>query len=343
LFSALCALLFAASTSAAELTDQEVLQTLTTEHPRDKAIKRGLEFLRNSQSPEGFFGDKYPTAVSSLAIMAHFAAGYTLEDRQYGSNLVRSLNAVLACQDEDGYFGRHDGSNMYGHGIAAFMLAEALGMTKSDDLEEKIRRALDKAVKVTVNAALIKKQPGHEGGWRYQPNQQDSDLSLSGWQLLSLHAAQQVGIPVPEKVITAAVDYAKRLITPEGKVGYSSRGEDRPALRGLALLCLAVAKEEKGPEAKAVVNRILGDPIKWEGEYFFYRAYYDAVGLARTMPEVWKDYAPKLEGLLIQKQNQDGSWDSPGPEVSRAGPAYVTSMGVLALTVQRHLLPAYQR
>jgi len=329
--------------AAAEFADAEVLQVLTTDQPRDKAIRRGLEYLRKSQRPDGAYGQPYATANSSLALMAHFAAGYTLEDQQYGEGLRRGVAAVLAHQDDDGYFGRHDGSNMYGHGIAALMLAEAVGMTRDDDLEEKMRRALERAVRVTINAALIRKRPGHEGGWRYQPTQEDSDLSLSGWQLMSLHAVQQVGVPVPEKIITAAVNYAKRLTTLDGKVGYASRGEDRPALRGLALLCFAIAGDLKAPEVTAVADKILADPIRWEGEYFSYRAYYDAVGMARAAPDHWQLYAARLEDVLLKHQQDDGSWDSPGPEVGRAGYVYVSSMAILALTVQRHVLPAYQR
>lgn len=328
--------------SAADLSDAEILKILTTEPPRDKAIRRGLEYLRHHQKADGLFGDKHVTALTGLTLMAHFAAGHTLEDPSYGDALRRAVSAVLSRQDPDGYFGRQDDSRMYGHGIAALMLAEALGMTRDDELEERMHRALEKAVRVTVNAALVKKRPGHEGGWRYQPNQDDSDLSLSGWQLMSLHAVQQVGMPVPEKVVQAATDYAKRLTSADGKVGYSNPGEDRPALRGLALLCFAIAGDHQVPQIQAVASRILSDPIKWEGEYFFYRAYYEAVGLSRAAPAQWLSYAPKLEGLLVERQKEDGSWDAPGNEAG-IGPVYATSMGVLALAVQRHVLPAYQR
>jgi len=68
-----------------------------------------------------------------------------------------------------------------------------------------------------------------------------------------------------------------------------------------------------------------------------------AVGLARATPEIWAGYAPRLEDVLLRHQQEDGSWDSPGPESGKAGQAYTTSMAVLALAVQRHVLPAYQR
>jgi hypothetical protein len=328
---------------SADLSDEAVLKMLTTDQPRDKAIRRGLEFLRKSQRADGLCGEKFPVANTSLAIMAHFAAGHTLEDPQFGASLRRALSAVLTRQDDTGYFGQSDGSNMYGHGITALMLAEAIGMTRDDDLEEKMHRALERALRVTINAAQRKKKQGAEGGWRYSPNAEDSDLSLSGWQLMSLHAAQQVGLPVPEDLVHAAVDFAKRVTSPEGRVGYERRGEDRPALRGLALLCFVIGHQENSPEVAAVTRRILREPIRWEGEYLLYRAYYDAVGLSRAAPEEWLDYAPKLEKLLLDHQRDDGSWDSPSGELDRAGAVYTTSMAVLALAVQRHVLPAYQR
>ena len=329
---------------AAEWSDQDVLKILTTEQPRDRAIRRGLEFLRKLQKPDGAVGDRYPTALSSLALMAHLAAGHVLEDQEHGPWLKRALNYVLARQDESGYFGRGDGSNMYGHGIATLMLAEAMGLARDDELEDRVRQSLERAVKVTVGAAQVRKQPGHEGGWRYQPNADDSDLSLSGWQLMSLHATEQVGLTVPEGLIKAAVNYAKGLTTPDGSVGYQRLGEDKPALRGLALLCLAIGHQEKDSHLAAIVARIESDPIAWNGDRFFYRTYYDAVGLSRAAPEAWERYAPGLESVLIEHQRNDGSWGSPGGgEDENAGPVYRASMAVLALTVDRHVLPAYQR
>jgi hypothetical protein len=329
---------------SADLTDAEVIRILTTEQPRDRAIRRGLEYIRTEQRPDGAVGDRHRTALTSLAVMAHLAAGVTPDDPEHGVWLERSLRHVLLQQDANGYFGSQDGSRMYGHGITALMLAEALGMTRDEDLEERLRAALERAIAVTVNAARVQKSEPHRGGWRYQPNEGSSDLSLSGWQLMSLHATQQVGITVPEEVIAGAVAYARRLTTEDGKVGYESRGQDHPALRGLALLSLMVGGHHDAPEIPRVVGRIQGDPISWQGNWFFYRAYYDAVGMARAAPEQWEAYGSRLEKLLIDHQGQAGEWISPpGGNENDHGKVYTTSLAVLALTVNRHVLPAYQR
>lgn len=335
---------FITPVAAAELTDAEVIKILTTEQPKDRAIRRGLEFIRAQQKPSGAVGDRHPTALTSMAVMAHLAAGTTPDDPEQGAWMQRSLRHVLSQQDANGYFGQSDGSRMYGHGITALMLAEALGMTHDEDLEERLRSGLERAIAVTVNAARVKKSDQHRGGWRYQPNEGSSDLSLSGWQLMSLHATQQVGITVPEEVIRNAVDYAKRLTTEDGKVGYESRGQDHAALRGLALLSLMVGGQHDAPEIARVVGRIQGDQISWQGNWFFYRAYYDAVGLARAAPQQWESYGQRLEKILVEHQSQDGSWNAPpGGNENDHGKVYTTSMAVLALSVNRHVLPAYQR
>jgi hypothetical protein len=330
--------------AAAELSDQEIIQLLTVEQPRDRAIRHGLAFLRLQQAHDGSVGSQVRTAMTSLAVMAHLAAGITPDDPEFGEWMHKCLQYVLTQQDENGYFGQLDGSRMYGHGITTLMIAEALGMIRDEELDERLRGCLERAVAVTVNAAKVHKAPGHEGGWRYQPSEDKSDLSLSGWQLMSLHATQQVGIAVPEAVIQGAVNYAKRLTTAEGKVGYDNPGEDHPALRGLALLSLMIGHLQDAPELKKVIARIQSDSISWQGGWFFYRVYYDAVGMSRAAPEQWEAYGKHIEKLLCEHQNQDGSWSNPpGGNEGDHGQVYMTSLALLALAVNRHVLPAYQR
>jgi hypothetical protein len=333
--------------TAAEMSDQEVLKALDGNNPRDVAIKKGLEYLRGQQKATGAEGDKFATTMAAMSIMAHFAAGYSPADQEYGPWLRKSINYVLSQQNADGYFGNADGGRMYGHGICTLMLAEALGMPRDDEMDEAIRKSLKKAIQVTINAALVKKSTDQAGGWRYEPNATDSDLSLSGWQMMSLHAAQQVGMPVPESVITNSVKYARTMINEDGRVGYQNANDEHPALRGLALMVLVMGHQEKDPVVKKIADRIWADPIAWapgKGNRFYYRAYYDAVGISRALPEDWEKYLPKYEAALLPHQLEDGSFDtSVDDEAKGAGPTYSTSMAVMALAVNRHVLPAYQR
>ncbi len=339
----------------AEMEDAEILRRLGPPPPRDLAIDKGLAWLRAQTRADGLVAEKHGVALSCLAAMAHLAAGRSGGDPQSGPWLRGILEAVLRAQEANGYLGKADQSRMYGHGIATLLLAESIGESGSEDIDRRIRRALEKAVTVTVNAARVKKDERNAGGWRYEPGEQRSDLSLSGWQLLSLHAATQVGIAVPEEVVRAACAYGRRLINERGHVGYDNPGEDHPALRGLGLILLDIDARDAGEADAAraadrqqamalVIARVRGDPIAWQGPWFFYRAYYDAVGLSRTSPETWATYGPALVQLLVERQQPDGSWPSPpGDNEDGNGVAYRTSMALLALAVDRQLLPAYQR
>ncbi len=326
-----------------ELSDQKVLKTLTSTSPADKAIEKALQWIRTEQRDDGSLSKKYATCMTAFGIMAHLAAGITLDDIEHAAWMRRSVSFILTQQAPSGYFGRHDRSRMYGHGVVTLTLAEAIGMCNDETIEKKMSRALEKAVALTIQAAQIEKKVPHHGGWRYQPNSHDSDMSLSGWQLMSLHAVQQVGIPVPEKVIRNAVAYAKRHITENGGVGYNTPG-DHPALRGLGLLALAIGGEDEDPLADMIAQRIVQQRLAWRGDHFFYRAYYESVGLSRARPDIWSEYGPHVRQLLVEHQRKNGTWASPpGSNEHVHGEIYITTMAVLALAVDRHLLPAYQR
>jgi hypothetical protein len=342
----LCVLAAAAPLAAGDAAsdDAQVLEILTTTQPRDAAIARGLAWLRTRTGPDGLMSGEHSTAMTALAAMAHLATGITPEDAAHGPWLRRSLDGILDRQDRSGYFGAADNSRMYGHGIATLLCAEALGACRDPDLDERLRGALEKAIAVTVNAARVEKNDLNRGGWRYTPFAGDSDLSLSGWQLLSLVAARKAGITVPDQVVTDAIAYARRLVGPDGKVGYTQAGDDRPALRGLAVFALSVAPGDDDRATIArIAARIQADPPTWTGDWPLYRAHYDALGLGAAHPETWAAVGPQWQALLLKQQGKDGSW-TPGSGQERGhGPVYATAMAILAMAVDRQVLPAFAR
>lgn len=326
-------------------TDVEAVAALETGLPRDRAVERGLVWVRAQAGSDGGLGESNRVALTALGLLAHYANGITPSDPQAGAWMAHGLDFVLAGQDIDGYLGRIDGSRMYGHGIATLLLAEAAGACGDEAREQRVRDALVRALALTLRAQRVNKPARHRGGWRYSPTDDSADLSLSGWQLLSLHASRQIGVPVPPEALLDGAAFARSLIGEQGTVGYESRGDDHPALRGLALLVLVLGQgpnldQSAAPEIAAITRRITDDPIAWQGSFFYYRAYYDAVGLARAAPLTWETYGPRLEKLLIDHQAADGSWPA-APSGSEDLAVYRASMALLALSVDRHLLPAH--
>ena len=184
------------------------------------AIERGLEFLASKQRDDGSITDRqYDTTMTSLAIMAFASTGTTPNTAgEHGDVARRALDFVLrdGRQDDKGYFGNRDGSRMYGHGITTLMLTEMVGMGASEEQDEKIHRRCQAAIDLILSAQRQRKsRSSYRGGWRYTPNSNDADLSVSVWQLMALRSAKNDGLNVPSEAIADAINYLKR--------SYSSR------------------------------------------------------------------------------------------------------------------------
>ncbi len=305
-----------------------------------RAIASGLTWLRSQQQPDGGMGGKYPTTSTALTVLAHLAAGVTPGLPEHGPAVRRMLVRLCNLADVRGYLGG-EGSRMDGHGLACLALANALGATRDDDLDERLRVTLTRAIAVTVAAARITKPADQKGGWNNSPDGTGSDLSVTGWQLASLYAARRTGLTVPDDVFSGALAYARGRISADGKVGYANRGEDRNALRGLALFALDLEAGPRDPLRDRIVARMRAEPTTWSGPWFFYRIYYDATGLSRCEPATWAVVRAPLFALLVANQGKDGSWPAPpGDNERENGAVYATCMALLALTVDLRLLPS---
>jgi hypothetical protein len=336
----------AAAAAANALTSEDeaaVIRKIQERGPRDVAIEKAVAFMISQQGKDGGFGDKHRNAITGLTVMALMAAGHTPDSPQHGPAIRNALNFVLSQMRNDGYMGHSDNSRMYGHGICTLMLTEAAGMTKDDTLEKRLVEACRRAVQLILKAQAIKKAGAHNGGWRYEPASADSDLSLTGWQTMSLRSAKNIGIEVPSTAIQAAVNYI-RAMSKEGEFSYDGGGPT-PNLRGIGLLALPVCGVYNAPELAKATAQMFKDPPKWQGPWFYYRTYYAAVGMYQMGDDAWNRFYPILDDVLIKQQAQNGSWPEPpgNNELDQGGPVYATAMATLALAVHYHLLPIYQR
>ena len=110
----------------------------------EPAIARGLAYLAKQQQADGSFqnrtgGNSFAgpkVALTGLSLMAYLSAG-RMPDAGKHSLVVRgAIDYLVKACPEDGYFGKVDGSRMYGHAIATLALAEVAGM----EFDEKQRK-----------------------------------------------------------------------------------------------------------------------------------------------------------------------------------------------------------
>src|SRR4029079_10081412 len=98
------------------------------------------------------------------------------------------IRYVLATESKNGYLGVR-GGKMYEHGIAALFLSEVSGMV-DPARQQRIDVMLPRALKVILDAQAVPKTEAIDsGGWRYEPDSKDSDMSVTGWCLMALRSA----------------------------------------------------------------------------------------------------------------------------------------------------------
>jgi prenyltransferase beta subunit len=234
---------------------------------------------------------------------------------------------------------------MYEHGISTLMLSEVAGMTDAP-LGKKIREAVRKAVKVILTAQRT--GAGKErGGWRYQVKHVNgSDISVTGWQIMALRAARNIGCDVPVDAIDRAVDFIKRCQDPvSGGFKYEPNSGVTIPCTGTSILALELCGKNlhKSPEVIKAGNYLLknikGNVLRGRGGFYYYMVYYCSQATFQLGDGYWNIYREEMHKALLPNQNaQDGSWKDPAQ-----GDSYATAMAVLALAVEYRYLPIYQR
>ena len=309
----------------------------------NKAVIRGYEYLLSVEQPDGTFPESYgrSTGISSLVGMTFLAAGHVPGQGRYGEAINRRIDYALAHTSLQGLIdcGDHGNGPMYAHNISALFLSEVSGMVDAAR-QAKIDIALSRAIQLILRAQAVPKSKGHQGGWRYQPNSNDSDLSCSGWALMALRSARLNGAPVPQQAITAAVDYTLgRFERKVGHFGYMDQTQHKDSLTGAGLMCLELCGRHGTPENLLAGEWILANyPNLLRAEFEFYGNYYNAQGMFQLGGKYWKQYAEWMYPHYLEEQSEDGWWKG-----ERFGRVYGTAMMILAFTVPARQLPIYQR
>lgn len=312
------------------------------------ATRQALDYLLANQKPDGAWeaqGFGKATSITSLAILAFLASGH-LPDQPgpYRDAIHRGIEYVITSQKPNGLLVSNTSHGpLYCHGISTLMLAEVIGLSNDQALADRCRTALAKAVELILKAQAVAKEPDHAGGWRYQPTSHDSDLSVTGWQLIALRAARDAGSAVPASAIDDAVAYVKRCAAKPGGFAYQpGQGPNNPRT-GTGILALEICGQHLAPESLAGAKYLAEHPPRWSSEYFFYEVYYVPQALFQLGDEYFRPYHEKLVDVLLQHQEKDGSWLSGDGNDRSAGRIYCTAMAALALAVESRYLPIYQR
>ena len=293
----------------------------------DRIYVKALQHLARTQLPDGSWTDKpygAEPAVVALSVIAMLAHGDEPNYGPYAENIRRGLDFVLKQQaKETGYIGR----SMYNHGFSTLALAEAYGVV--DDA--RLGPALENAVRLIINS----QDRNPSGAWRYSPESQDADTTVSGAQVVALFAARNAGIAVKEENIQKGLKFFARCQTPEGGTGYTSSSGPNGTRSAITALCYSLAKDKTSPVYQAAFRYLERAPQ--DMSYVQYNLYYVSQAFFHAGPKYWRDWNLKNIRSLSQSQNTDGSWDG------QFGTTFATAGSLLSLALNYRYLPIYER
>ena len=360
----------------------------------DDSVGRGLQWLVTQQQENGSFKsiDTGQPAITSFCLMAFLAQGQNPVDGKYQKQLTKALdfivdqqkpngllavvgpNAVPTPRDEESYERLQPddprsiyvpATAVYNHAISALALCEAYGQCNAAQAE-KLAPAIEKAIAATLEMQRWNgKAILNVGGWRYLTRHRagDSDLSVTGWQLMFLRSARNAGFDVPKESIDAAVKYVencfvkhedRRLHVYSANSNFRERRPTR-AMAGAGVLAMAHAGKHDSQEALDSGNWILkhdfsdynsDTPLDTSFGKLRDRYHYGSIICAQAMFQLggkyWEQFFPPLVDALLANQQANGSWPPEKRELPY-GSCYSTSLCILSLSVPNQILPIFQR
>ncbi len=290
--------------------------------------EKGLQYLAKSQNEKGAWNDSVGAepGVVGLCVAAFLAHGEDPVNGPHAKVINRGIDFILSQQSEkNGYIG----SSMYNHAFATKALAEAYGVVDNP----KIAPALRKAVDLILSA----QKRNRFGAWRYTPDSRDADTTVTGCQLVTLFAARNAGIAVPDEAIRKGIAYLNNNRSPDGSYGYTSSSGGKPTLTSIGVLCLALAKESDTKGFQASLGFLKRNLDYRDRFYPYYYEYYMSQALFHADDATWNEWNARNIRYLATIQAGDGSF--PGNQ----GPSFNTAGALLSLALNYRYLPIYEK
>jgi len=327
------------------------------------AVRQALNWLAANQSPDGRWdaslhgagqehkvlghdrdgaGANADTGITGLALLAFLGDGHTHRTGPYRHVVQAGLNFLIRSQRSNGDLSGDAEmyAAMYCHGMAAFALAEAYGMTGDPEL----RPAVERAISYTLSA-----QHPTQGGWRYRPGDAIGDTSQLGWQLMALKSAQLAGIEVPVAARNGMIRFLKSVSHGKhgGLASYRAGEQANRVMTAEALFCRQLLGMTRSNPASEEAGDYVLQELPGQGEQMnLYYWYYATLAMYQLQGKYWDAWNEALQATLLPRQEtsgpNQGSW-APDNCIwgGYGGRVYSTAMATLCLEVYYRFLPIY--
>ncbi|HEX4129430.1 MAG TPA: prenyltransferase/squalene oxidase repeat-containing protein [Pirellulales bacterium] len=331
----------------------------------EAALSRGLEWLARHQGKDGNW-DSENLGLVAVGALAFLADGHTPGRGKYGPVVERALDHIVRQAQPSGLLNvAAEKRDMYNHGLSAFVLGQAHGMSA----DARLGPVLDRALKLIANTQC------DDGGWEYvaQRRPKGHDLSLAVMQALALRSAVDSGLEVPPEVIELAIRSVRRHYRPEGgtrkppldeqamqklpgQFTYTGGSDATLAMAAAGVVCLQEFGQYDdwriGKNMEVIARAIAAAKPSGNGDgklpFDAYTAYYVGQAIYQVGGKSWRDLYPALRDGIVGSQRRgndterDGSWIDTKRVGGREGELYATSVACFVLAIPNRYLPILQ-
>lgn len=310
------------------------------------AVDSALHWLAVNQEPDGMWlakkhqgTDEANLGVTGLAALAFMGAGNTPRKGEYMRTVSKTLEAIMRSQDQTtGRIGPQ--YSQYTHAICTIALSEAYGRTR----DERYATAAQKAI------AFSEKAVNSDGGWRYQPKTDVSDMSVTAWFVQAFKTAKLANLKFNNAIYSQSLTFVDSCTDKGGSkestggVGYTYAADQAYGSGSAALTAAGMMIRQF--TGTGVKNHLLikaaeitrNQPPNWKGKDFYY--WYYATYAMHNMGEEYRLWwNGKIRDVLLTHQSREephtGSWDPTADRWGdkRGGRVYTTALGALCLEV----------
>ncbi|PNC17092.1 hypothetical protein CXU22_10670 [Akkermansia muciniphila] len=289
----------------------------------EEAVVKSLKWLQKQQNKDGSWGDgpqNYKCAMTGLALLSYLAHCETPLSEDFGDTVLKGISFLVDRGMQSPVISLVPQMNevSYDHAIATYALCEAYTLCKQMDASTiaNLERVAVKAVD------QIMKGQNSNGGWAYHYSTRPgahTDLSVTGWNIQALKAAEHGGIkPTRGKIRTAlnrAAMYCRKTSLSNGLFSYQENGnEPRPSLVGVGVLSLQMCGSGSDGTARRGLDWMLkntSQPFNWKAGNTtsnLYQHYYGVQAAMNCGGDVWKAYNRAFRDAVLKAQSPDGSF-----------------------------------
>lgn len=292
----------------------------------EEAVVKSLKWLQKQQNKDGSWGgtpQNYKCAMTGLALLSYLAHCETPLSEDFGETVLKGISFLVDQGVKNPVISLVPQRNevSYDHAVATYALCEAYTFCKQMDIPSIAN--LEKVVIKAVDRIIDAQCPN--GGWAYSYNNKinpDIDLSVTGWNVQALKAAEHGGIK-PTKgdirsTLRKASSYVRKNVMPDGKFAYKENGNmPRSSLVGVGVLSLQMTGNGSDSAARKGLDWIKNNvkTLQWgQGsgtenvKSNLYMHYYCVQAAMNRGGDVWKAYNRAFRDSTLGAQASDGSF-----------------------------------